>query len=55
MAASNKFKRLEVESHHQKRTPESEWIIVENTHEPIVSKELFQKANEVAFTGRSRG
>lgn len=51
---TNKFKRLVVGSHHQKRTPESEWIIVENTHEPIVSKELFLKANEIAFTGRSK-
>jgi len=24
--------------------PESQWIIVKNTHEPIVSQELFDKA-----------
>ena len=29
-----------------------EWIIVEGTHEPIVSKELFEKANNMAFTGK---
>lgn len=23
-----------------------EWIVVENAHEPIISDELFQKANE---------
>lgn len=27
--------------------PKEEWCIVENTHEPIVSKELFDKANSV--------
>ena len=26
--------------------PKEEWIIVENTHEPVVSKETFQKAQE---------
>ena len=51
---TNKYKRLEVGSHRQRRTPESEWIVVENTHEAIVSKELFQKANEEAFTGQGQ-
>ena len=41
-------------SHHHRRTPKSEWIVVENTHEAIISKELFQKANEEAFTGQGR-
>mgnify|MGYP000258401995 FL=1 len=31
-----------------------EWIVVENAHEPIISDELFQKANEKAFTNQKR-
>ena len=31
---------------HQQREPEENWIIVENTHEPIVSKEIFEKAQQ---------
>lgn len=27
--------------------PESEWIIVENTHEPIISKELWKRCREI--------
>lgn len=30
----------------------SEWVIVENTHEPIVSKELFEKAQKLQATRR---
>jgi DNA invertase Pin-like site-specific DNA recombinase len=35
------------------KTPESEWIIVENTHEPIVSRELFDKANDLVSVKRA--
>ena len=31
-----------------------DWIIVEGTHEPIVSEELFAKANEMAFSKEKR-
>ena len=31
-----------------------EWIVVENAHEPIISDELFWKANEKAFTNQKR-
>ena len=31
-----------------------EWIVVENAHEPIISDELFRKANEKAFTNQKR-
>ena len=27
-------------------TDSSEWVIVENTHEPLVDKETFEKAQE---------
>lgn len=33
--------------HTRISTPESEWFIVEDTHEPIIDKELFQKAQEL--------
>lgn len=37
-------------THTKTRTlkPESEWIIAENTHEPIISKELFMKRKQMA-------
>jgi len=34
------------------RTDESEWIVVEGTHEPLVSRELFDIANEVVSVKR---
>lgn len=33
--------------HDKIATPESEWFVVENTHEPIVSKDLFNKAQDL--------
>lgn len=33
--------------HTRINTPESEWFIVENTHRPIVDKEIFEKAQEL--------
>jgi len=35
-----------VGSKNNKRTPKSEWIVVPNTHEPIVSEELFASVQE---------
>ena len=48
----NKSKTTTVGAHKQKKNPRSEWIVVENTHEAIVSKELFELANSKAFTGK---
>ena len=31
-----------------------DWIITENAHEPIVSREVFNEANEKGFTGRKK-
>ena len=31
----------------QKAVPENEWIIVPNTHKPIIDKEVFNKVNEI--------
>jgi DNA invertase Pin-like site-specific DNA recombinase len=35
------------------RVPRDKWVITENAHEPIISRELFEKANR-AHTGRWR-
>ena len=51
----NKSKVISVGSGKQKKNPRSEWVITENTHEPIVSKELFELANRNAFTGKKVG
>lgn len=43
-------------SRKQIKKDQSEWIRVEGTHEPIISKELFDKANaEIAKNHRNRG
>lgn len=43
-------------SRKQIKKDQSEWIRVEGTHEPIVTKELFDKANaEIAKNHRNRG
>lgn len=34
--------------HKIENVPKEEWIRVENTHEPIISKELFYKAQKLA-------
>ena len=36
-----------------KNQPKSEWIIVENTHEPIITKEQFYKVQEL-FKSKTR-
>lgn len=33
--------------HTQKQVPESEWYIVENTHEPIIERPVFEKVQEL--------
>ena len=48
----NKSKVITVGARRQKKNPRSEWIIVENTHEAIVSKELFEQANRNVFRGK---
>lgn len=46
----NKSKNTHVGSKRQVKNDRSEWKVVEGTHEPIVSQELFDRANEKAFT-----
>ena len=45
---------LEVGNYKLVSNDKEEWIVVENAHEPIISDELFQKANEKAFTNQKR-
>lgn len=35
-------------------TPEDEWIVIENSHEPLVSKEIFDKVQELQAEGRKK-
>lgn len=35
------------------RTPETEWVVIENAHEPLVSKEIFEKVQELGRKGKS--
>ena len=42
-----KNKIISYKIHKQVRTPQSEWIIVENTHEPIISKETFEAVQKM--------
>lgn len=46
MAQGKKITKLH-ENQKQRRMPESEWIIVENTHKPIIGKELFEQVQGI--------
>ena len=37
---------------HKPKTEEKDWIVVENTHEPLVSRELWHTANELVAVKR---
>ncbi len=38
---------ISYKNHKWQRRPEEEWIVIENAHEAIVSKELWDKVKEV--------
>lgn len=46
-------KKVSYKSKQMKNQPKSEWIIVENTHEPIITKEQFYKVQEI-FKSKTR-
>ena len=46
----NKTRQASVGSKRQVKNDRSEWIIMEGTHEPLVTKEIFDMANANAFT-----
>lgn len=46
----NKTRQAAVGSKRQIKNDRSEWTIIEGTHEPLVTKELFDMANARAFT-----
>ncbi len=50
----NKTRQAAVGSKRQIKNDRSEWIIMEGTHEPLVSQELFDTANAKAFTHEKR-
>lgn len=50
----NKTRQEAVGSKRQIRNDKSEWLVIEGTHEPLVSQEVFDMANEKAFTHEKR-
>lgn len=46
-------KKVSYKSKKMKNQPKSEWIIVENTHEPIITKEQFHKIQDI-FKSKTR-
>lgn len=46
-------KKISYKSKKMKNQPKSKWIIVENTHEPIITKEQFYNVQEI-FKGKTR-
>ncbi|HBI62716.1 MAG TPA: hypothetical protein DDY31_16175 [Lachnospiraceae bacterium] len=50
----NKTRQASVGSKRQIKNDRSEWIIMEGTHEPLVSQALFDTANAKAFTHEKR-
>ena len=46
-------KKVSYKSKKMKTQPKSKWIVVENTHEPIITKEQFSKVQEL-FKSRTR-
>ena len=43
----HKTTTISYKNHKWQRRPEEEWIVIENAHEAIVSKELWDKVKEV--------
>ena len=50
----NKTRREGVGSRRQVKNDRSEWIVMEGTHEALVTQEMFDMANEKAFTHKKR-
>lgn len=50
----NKTRQAAVGSKRHIKNDRSEWIIMEGTHEPLISQELFDMANAKAFTHEKR-
>lgn len=43
----NRVNTLSYKDKKKKMLPKAQWIIVENTHEPIIEKEIFERAQEL--------
>lgn len=50
----NKTRQADVGSGKSIKNDRSEWIVMEGTHKPLVSQELFDTANAKAFTHKKR-
>jgi len=50
----NKTRQAAVGSKRHLKNDRSEWTIIEGTHEPLVSQELFEMANAKAFTHKKK-
>ena len=42
---SNKFERIEIGKNKQRALPKDEWLVIPDTHEPIVTQEQFDKVD----------
>ncbi|MCG9969979.1 recombinase family protein [Pelotomaculum terephthalicicum JT] len=45
--AQNKYKKINYKVDKQVRTPREAWIIVNDTHEPIIDNEIFEHAQQI--------
>lgn len=43
----NRVNKLSYKDKKKKRMPEAQWIVVENTHEPIIDRDTFEKVQEL--------
>ena len=48
----NKRSRISYKNRKIKANPQNQWIIVENTHEPIIDKQLFNKVQKMVIVQR---
>lgn len=46
-SVQGKTERVSYKSKKARRLPESQWIVSENTHQPIISRETFDKASKI--------
>lgn len=50
-----RYRKKSYKIHVQERTPEEEWYIVENTHEPIIERAIFEKVQTLLLKDTRTG